>query len=205
MPTTLEYALATAVAKAAMQGDAATARALLEACEANAGVDTFADASTKGGWSMKGLVNWLTGKKAAKKRHASEHEKQRAAFEVDDVQDAQTLTPTEQKIYDGELIHLASSNVHTMRYDRGDTRGGNTRLFLTFKDGSVYQYSDVPFSVVMDEYNTDSPGRGVWRWLREGTKPYKSKYNGRKIGEVSLTKKESKPTVIHILQMGRKK
>lgn len=200
-------ALSLAIAKAAMQGDRNTVQRLLAAAhDASRGGDsqTFADSTQKRGWNMKQFINWLTGRKDTEQKHREEHERQRQAFRPDEVLPAETLSETEQRVYRGDLIYMASSNVHTVRYDRGDERGGHTRLFVTFKDGSVYQYSDVPFDVVMREIQSDSPGREIWRSFRSGTPPYKSLYNGRKIGEVSLTKKEQKPTVVHVLSYGTK-
>jgi hypothetical protein len=205
MTTTLESALALAIAKAALAGDAATVRRLLEACEQGRDVETFADTSGKGRWSMKGLVSWLTGKKAAEKRHASEHERQRREFQPDEVLPAASLTESERKVYYGELVHLISSNLYSIRYNRGDGSGSNTSTFVTFRDGSVYELFDVPFDVVMKEIESDSPGRTYWRLFREGSKPFATKYRYRKVGTLQLTKKEAKTPVIHILSLGKKK
>jgi hypothetical protein len=202
----LATALATALARAALDGDDAAVRRILEfAADPRAlaaaiqPAEAFAEGSRKGRWGMFGkLADWLTGKNESQSKH-------QPADAPDEVVDAQVLTPKEQFIYDGNTLTLVSSNVHQIRYERGDERANNTWLDVAFKDGSVYRFDDVPFNTVMQMVDSDSPGRFVWRWLREGVPPYKSLYNGRLIGKLDLTKAERKPVVVHVLGKGTKK
>ncbi len=206
MPSTAEYALAFAIALAAQEGDDATVRRLLGAAANASSPQTFADGQpTKRGWGMKSLINWLTGRKDAEQRHQAEHERQIAGFQPAEVLPAETLTGTELKVWNGELVHLISTNLYSIRYNRGDGSGNNTSTFVTFRDGAVYELFDVPFSVVMQEIESDSPGRTYWRLFREGSRPFATKYRYRKVGTVALSKGERKTPVIHILSLGKKK
>jgi hypothetical protein len=62
----------------------------------------------------------------------------------------------------GTWLQAASSNVEAWRYE-----WGAQVLEVEFKDGSVYNYYDVPPGVARAFYNSDSPGRFVWRSLRD--------------------------------------
>ncbi len=204
MPSELASALALAVAKASLAGDRATVIRLLGAAaeagetSASASASTFADAPTKKGrWGMSlgKLIGYLTGRKSAEQKHQDEHAKQRAGFEPDEVLPAETLTPNEMKVWNGEKVLTPFSTcVYSVLFDKGDGYGGRTRTYITFKpSGDIYVYYDVPFGTVMEEIDTDSAGRGVWRWFRYGKSGgYKSRYGGHKVGQEELSKGEKK-------------
>ena len=74
-----------------------------------------------------------------------------------------TPTHNESIIISGDTITMASTNVASIWWN-----WRNQRLFVEFLDGSLYQYLDVPLSIVVKFIETASPGRFVWSYLRVG-------------------------------------
>lgn len=72
-------------------------------------------------------------------------------------------THNESIIISGDTITMASTNVAAIWWN-----WRNRRLFVEFLDGSLYQYLDVPLSIVVKFVETASPGRYVWNVLRTG-------------------------------------
>lgn len=72
-------------------------------------------------------------------------------------------THNESIIISGDTITMASTNVGEIWWN-----WRNQRLFVEFLDGSLYQYLDVPLSIVVKFIETASPGRYVWNVLRVG-------------------------------------
>lgn len=68
-----------------------------------------------------------------------------------------------------EWIDVESSNIRAIGYDEN-----LSRLGIKFKDGTVYEYDDVPQYIFEDFRNADSKGKYGHRNI------YKT-YNGRKI------------------------
>jgi hypothetical protein len=86
-------------------------------------------------------------------------------------------------VHSGTWLHTASSNVEAIRYLYDDKI-----LEVEFKNGSYYQYFDVPPDVARGMYLTDSPGRFVWRQLRDV-------FNYGKITSVSMPKRRGSTVV----------
>lgn len=71
-------------------------------------------------------------------------------------------TPNDDWLLSSSWLHVASSNVEAIRYLYDD------RILETeFKDGSFYQYYNVPPETASDMHDTSSPGRFVWQRLRD--------------------------------------
>jgi hypothetical protein len=196
----LNHVLATAISLALHRGDERSAKQLAELTHTMSGATAFAEGAAPGtrGRGMLGkLADWLTGRsdKAATKGHTAEHARQAAAFEPgEEIPQAEALSHNEQVIVDGNIIHMASSNVEAIAW-----RYQDRALYVQFKGkgnkpGDVYKYEGVPLSVAVAMVETASAGRFVWGYLREGTPPYKSKYNGRKVGAIPTT--SNKPSVV---------
>lgn len=98
------------------------------------------------------------------------------------------LPPNVRSLLEGDWIQMASSNVEAMRFIlpdnvRQDVRSmsqagwreieaylslaGEGVLEVEFKNGSFYQYFEVPYSVAERFMMTSSPGRYVWNFLRD--------------------------------------
>lgn len=77
-------------------------------------------------------------------------------------------THNESELILGEVIHLGSTNVESMRWAWREPGRAAPALYLTFLDGSVYVYHDCPLSVAVGMVTTASPGRFVWNQLRPG-------------------------------------
>lgn len=73
-----------------------------------------------------------------------------------------TGTPNDDWLLSASWLHVASSNVHAIRYLYDEQI-----LEVEFKDGSYYQYYSCPPETASDMHDTDSPGRFVWNRLRD--------------------------------------
>lgn len=85
-------------------------------------------------------------------------------------------------LLEGIPLMVGSSNVFSFRW-LVDT----SQLIVQFKNGAIYEYDDVSEEEAREAFNTYSPGRFVWRQLRD-VKPY------RQIQEA--TTQSYRPTVI---------
>jgi hypothetical protein len=100
-------------------------------------------------------------------------------------------TPLEEAVFSGDWLRLISTNVEAMRYDLTDLE-----LQVEFKSRAVYRYEGVPPHVALSFYTTDSPGRFVWRRLRDKF-PYE---------RIELPYGERRaPTVLREITVGREK
>lgn len=63
---------------------------------------------------------------------------------------------------------VESSNVAAFKYD-SDSR----TLYTKFKNGSVYEYDDVPESVGAASRFQESPGKYIWQVMRKNGYAYK--------------------------------
>lgn len=86
-------------------------------------------------------------------------------------------------VHSGTWLHTASSNVEAIRYLYDDKI-----LEVEFKNGSYYQYYNVPPETARGMYSTDSPGRFVWRQLRDV-------FDYAKITSVSMPKRRGSTVV----------
>jgi hypothetical protein len=73
--------------------------------------------------------------------------------------------------------HLVSSNVDAIRYHKP-----SKKLQVRFKDGSVYEYDEVPGSVFMEFLQTHSPGQFRWYVLGDPRSESGIHFNYRKVG-----------------------
>ena len=71
----------------------------------------------------------------------------------------------ENDVRAGKIMPVQSSNVEWFRWE-----ASNDTLQIGYKDGSVYEYYDIPLSMAMDMYRAGSKGGFVWdRLRRRGT------------------------------------
>lgn len=81
-------------------------------------------------------------------------------------------TSDEQLLVDGADIPLTSSNVASIRWRWGEFDGTgqpifDPRLYVSFNNGSRYQYTGVSLQTALDMMHAPSPGRFVWQHLRD--------------------------------------
>ena len=68
-----------------------------------------------------------------------------------------------QWLYSGKWAGVISSNVKAIKYDRPAMR-----LYVRFKDGSVYFYPSTTWQTARAMFNCPSMGKFVWRIRRAG-------------------------------------
>lgn len=75
-----------------------------------------------------------------------------------------------------------SSHLKTIEHNGKD-------LYITFKNGSTYEYDDVPEGMVRQMLRVDSKGKFLWRYIRD-------RYAYRKIKTIPQQKYDSNPNAI---------
>lgn len=75
-----------------------------------------------------------------------------------------------------------SSHLKTIEHNGKD-------LYITFKDGRVYEYDNVPEAMTRQMLKQDSKGKYFWRWIR-------SKYAYRQVSSVPQQKFTSDPDAV---------
>lgn len=75
-----------------------------------------------------------------------------------------------------------SSHLKTIEHNGKD-------LYITFKNGSTYEYDDVPEAVAKQMLRVDSTGKFLWRYIRD-------KYPYRKIKSIPTQKYDSNPNAV---------
>lgn len=77
----------------------------------------------------------------------------------------------------GSIQYVLSSNVHAIQYLWLNPDGSLLQqLYVTFKDGSLYAYYDVPIDVARQLYHASSYGKAVWDLLRQRGTVYGHQY-----------------------------
>ena len=80
---------------------------------------------------------------------------------------------------------IASTSVQSSHLDKIEHNGKN--LYITFWNGDIYQYDDVPESLVTQMLKQDSKGKFFWKWIRNPGKPG-GDYEYRKIAAIPKDK-----------------
>lgn len=75
-----------------------------------------------------------------------------------------------------------SSHLQTIEHNGKD-------LYITFKNGSTYEYDDVPEAMVRQMLRVDSKGKFLWRYIRD-------KYPYRKITSIPQQKYDTNPNAV---------
>lgn len=185
--TATDQALAVAAARLALAGDRAGVARVFALAADPAGLAaavgpaaTFADTPGRGG--AMGVLRRLWDR-------------------VTGVVQGKELTATERFLLEGRTLTTQSSNVEEFTWRVTDPARELGDLYVLFKpkegggEGGLYRYEGIPLDLAVRFVESDSPGRFVWHFLREGKRPYKSKYNGRRVGSMPANKS---PLVIHI-------
>ncbi len=66
-----------------------------------------------------------------------------------------------------EMIPVESSNLAAAGYDEE-----KEELYIEFKSGGLYKYSDVPYNVFKDLLDADSKGQYFHKYIRNGGYSY---------------------------------
>lgn len=77
---------------------------------------------------------------------------------------------------------VESSHLKTIEHNGKD-------LYITFKDGSTYEYDDVPEAMVRQMLKVDSKGKFLWRYIRD-------KYPYRKVKSIPTKQYSTNPNAI---------
>lgn len=75
-----------------------------------------------------------------------------------------------------------SSHLQTIEHNGKD-------LYITFKNGSTYEYDDVPEAMVRQMLRVDSKGKFLWRYIRD-------RYPYRKTTQIPPQKYDSNPNAV---------
>jgi hypothetical protein len=91
------------------------------------------------------------------------------------IPELQNRAPThnESVMLGGHTVKLGSTNVDEVWYFWQERR-----LFVRFRDGSLYAYDNVPLSIAVGMVEAGSAGRYVWNVLRVGPFPYRRMVHG---------------------------
>lgn len=76
-------------------------------------------------------------------------------------------THNEKFLISGEALATASTNVQEFWWKWGANGEYDPKLFVRFLDDSLYVYHGVDLTTAVGFIDTDSPGRFVWRRLRD--------------------------------------
>lgn len=64
---------------------------------------------------------------------------------------------------------IASTSVQSSHISKVEHTGED--LYITFKNGDIYEYKDVPEDLVAQMLQQDSKGKFFWKWIRDPGKP----------------------------------
>lgn len=64
---------------------------------------------------------------------------------------------------------IASTPVQSSHIDKIEHNGEN--LYITFKNGKIYEYLNVPEDLTTQMLQQDSKGKFFWKWIRDPGKP----------------------------------
>lgn len=85
------------------------------------------------------------------------------------------------------LEAIAPTDVESSHLKTIEHNGKN--LYITFKNGSTYEYDDVPEALVRQMLKVDSKGKFLWRYIRD-------KYPYRQIKSIPQQKFDTNPNAV---------
>ncbi|ELW0836320.1 KTSC domain-containing protein [Escherichia coli] len=92
-----------------------------------------------------------------------------------------------EELYKAIMEAIAPTDVESSHLKTIEHNGKD--LYITFKNGSTYEYDDVPESLVRHMLTVDSKGRFLWRYIRD-------KFPYRKTASISKKTYASNPNAI---------
>lgn len=90
-----------------------------------------------------------------------------------------------EELYKAIMEAIAPTDVESSHLKTIEHNGKD--LYITFKNGSTYEYDDVPESLVRHMLTVDSKGRFLWRYIRDKF-PYRktSSISKRRIHQIQM-------------------
>lgn len=92
-----------------------------------------------------------------------------------------------EELYKAIMEAIAPTDVDSSHLETIEHNGKD--LYITFKNGSTYEYDNVPESMVRQMLKVDSKGKFLWRYIRD-------KFPYRKIKTIPQHKFDSDPNAI---------
>lgn len=92
-----------------------------------------------------------------------------------------------EELYKAIMEAIAPTDVESSHLKTIEHNGKD--LYITFKDGSTYEYDDVPENMVRQMLRVDSKGKFLWRYIRD-------KFPYRKIKSIPQQKFDTNPNPI---------
>lgn len=92
-----------------------------------------------------------------------------------------------EELYKAIMEAIAPTDVESSHLATIEHNGKD--LYITFKDGSTYEYDDVPEKMVRQMLKVDSKGKFLWRYIRD-------KFPYRKVKSIPQQKFDTNPNAI---------